>query len=60
MISSSNAATEKNFEAAPYVRPLVVDVDFLLHHRDLLADVLFSAPLSDGGDAGNTAGFCTG
>lgn len=43
MISSSNAATEKNFEAAPYVRPLVVDVDFLLHHRDLLADVLFSA-----------------
>jgi 4-hydroxybenzoate polyprenyltransferase len=43
MIRSSDAAIETNFEPARYARPLVVDVDYLLNHRDLLADVLLSA-----------------
>lgn len=43
MIRSPDAAIEANFEPARPARPLVVDVDHLLHHRDLLTEILLSA-----------------
>lgn len=43
MIRSPDAAIEANFEPARSARPLVVDVDYLVHHRDLLAEILLSA-----------------